>query len=239
MSNILTIITPSYNSLDNLRVLYNHLSKFNHLSFVWLIVDSKSTDGTIEYINSISDKWIEFYTEKDRGIYDGLNKAISLTRTKYYVVSGSDDLPFVDTILETIISKEHLNADLVLGKVIFNKISIKEPVIDKINVNKSRMSFHSVGSIIKTSIHDIIGFYATSLTLASDELFFQNIINSNLFKIVISDKIFGFYSNTGISARNKYLATLEMFYVKHRTSKPNFIILSKTFIKLICYKIKK
>ncbi len=238
MNNLLTIITPSFNSLKNLQILYKHLSKFNDLIFVWLIVDSNSTDGTIEYFSNVKDKWIDFYSLKDNGIYEGLNNGINLTKSKYYLVSGSDDLPNVDILLESITELNN-EPDLILGKVTYGKRILKSPFIDLISINKSRMSFHSIGTIIKTDLHSKIGKYSTTLTLASDELLFQRIIELDDFKYFISENIFGFYSNTGISARNKYLATLEMFYVKYRSKKPDIFILTKTFLKLICYKLIK
>ena len=238
MNNLLTIITPSFNSLKNLQILYKHLSKFNDLIFVWLIVDSNSTDGTIEYFSNVKDKWIDFYSLKDNGIYEGLNNGINLTKSKYYLVSGSDDLPNVDIVLESITELNN-EPDLILGKVTYGNQILKSPIIDLISTCKSRMSFHSIGTIIRTDLHSKIGKYSTTLTLASDELLFQRIIELDDFNYFISENIFGFYSNTGISARNKYLATLEMFYVKYRSKKPDIFILIKTFIKLICYKLIK
>ena len=168
-----------------------------------------------------------------------MNKGINLTNSKYYVVSGSDDLPNVDILLNII--KIHFNnePDLILGKVIYADGILKSPIINLKTIHKSIMSFHSIGTIIKTDLHKNLGNYSTTLSLASDELFFQRIIERCNFNYNISDEIFGYYSNTGISARNRYLATLEMFYVKYRSQKPNILILFKTFIKLICYKLKK
>ena len=239
MNNLLTIITPSFNSLKNLKILHKHLANFTNLTFTWLIIDSKSTDGTVEYFSDITDLWIDFYSIKDNGIYEGLNNGISLTNSKYYVVSGSDDLPNVDILLETIINQMNNEPDLILGNTIYEDGILKSPYIDFKSKNKSRMSFHSIGTIFKANLHSKVGKYSTTLSLASDELLFQKLFDLVDLRYYISEKTFGYYSNTGISAKNRYLATLEMFYVKYRIQKPNIFILTKTFIKLLCYKTIK
>jgi hypothetical protein len=203
---------------------------------VWVIIDSNSTDGTVEHFLNIKDSWIQFLSEKDNGIYDGLNKGLSLTKTKYYVVSGSDDLPNVDVLLDLILKNKLSEPDLILGNVIYENGIIKSPLIDLKYIKNSRLSFHSIGTIIKTDLHKKIGKYSNTLRLASDELFFQKIMEFDNFSYFLSEEIFGFYSNTGVSAKNKYLSTLEMFYVKYSTHKPNSYILFKTFIKLLYYK---
>ena len=141
--------------------------------------------------------------------------------------------------METIINQIDFEPDLILGNIIFEDGILKSPYIDLISKNKSRMSFHSIGTIIKTDLHNKIGNYSTTLKLASDELLFQKFIELFDLRYFVSEKIFGYYSNTGISARNKYLSTLEMFYVKYRIQKPSIFILTKTFIKLLCYKAIK
>jgi len=239
MNDLLTIITPSFNSVKNLQILHKHLAKFSNLTFKWLIIDSYSNDGTLEYFTNITASWIDFYSIKDYSIYEGLNNGIRLTNSKYYVVSGSDDLPNVDILLEAIINQTNFDPDLILGNVFFEDGILKTPCVDLNSKHKSRMSFHSIGTIIKTDIHNKIGYYSTTLRLASDELFFQKLIELIDLRYYITEKIFGYYSNTGISARNKYLSTFEMFYVKYRNQKPNFFILLKTFLKLLCYKAIK
>ena len=77
MNNLLTIITPSFNSIKNLQILHKHLAKFTNLTFTWLIIDSKSTDGTLEFFTKTTDMWINFHSIKDYGIYEGLNNGIS------------------------------------------------------------------------------------------------------------------------------------------------------------------
>ena len=50
--------------------------------YEWLIVDGASTDGTVEMVESLNVGGTRIYSEPDRGIYDAMNKAISLAEGK-------------------------------------------------------------------------------------------------------------------------------------------------------------
>ena len=65
--------------------------------FEYLIVDGGSTDGTVaiacSYQNTFAEKGIEFrvYSEKDRGIYDAMNKGIHLSRGDFVSFLNAGD----------------------------------------------------------------------------------------------------------------------------------------------------
>lgn len=237
MEKLLTVITPSYNSLVNLVVLFDHLKSFNHDLFYWIIADSNSSDGTIDFFSQLEVSWLSFISEKDLGIYDGLNKGLKYCRTEFYVVSGADDLPDMQTLLSTLNENAHLSPDLILGNCFYAENRIKQPFFCLSKIEESRMSFHSVGTIFRTKIHDLVGFYSTTLRLASDELLFQKIIRGP-FVVSSSNNFFGHYSNSGLSSTNRFLATLEMFYVRSIFAKPKFLAVFLFVLKLLWHRIR-
>jgi hypothetical protein len=173
----------------------------------------------------------------DTGIYDGINKGIEKCMSDFYVVVGSDDLPDLRVIVSTLLDLIGEKPDLILGKCYYGKNSLKVPQINFNNCQDSRMSFHSVGTIFRTAIHKDIGYYSTTLKLASDELVFRSIIKSNN-KVITSDRVFGYYSNSGVSARQSFLALYEMFYVKLSYQKPSIFDVLIFALKLLWYRIR-
>jgi len=237
-SNKIYIITPSYNTINDLKKLYQHLLTFDKNKFIWIIIDGQSNDGTQQFFLNIINNWLIFKSEKDYGIYDAINKAIEkfITNNDFYVVSGSDDLPDVDNLFFSI---NNTNSDIILGQVEFPQKKIKYPFLSLSNYSKSSMSFHSVGTIIKKDVHNKIGIYSTNFRTVSDELFFQNALRNSTIVISTSNLIFGFYSNSGLSAREYVLVTLEMFYIRTFFYKITFFDLILLFLKLCKYKIQK
>jgi glycosyltransferase involved in cell wall biosynthesis len=89
----LSIIIPTFNSEERLKnCLYSVLNQ-NYPALEIIIVDGGSSDKTIEIINSSTNRIYKWISEPDHGIYDAMNKGISLCSndTDYILFLGSDD----------------------------------------------------------------------------------------------------------------------------------------------------
>lgn len=87
---LISLITPTYNDLKNLKKLIKNLNKQTFKNFEHIIADGGSTDGTVDYLkaNRIVDKII---TSKDLNMYRGLNKAIDICDGKIIGYINADD----------------------------------------------------------------------------------------------------------------------------------------------------
>ena len=56
-----------------------------------MIVDGASMDGTVEVIRSSADVVTRWLSEPDGGIYEAMNKGLSLASGQYVVFFGADD----------------------------------------------------------------------------------------------------------------------------------------------------
>lgn len=90
----ISVITVCYNSASTLRDTLESVLKQNYPDIEHIIVDGKSTDGTIELIRQYETlyqgklKWI---SEQDAGIYDAMNKGISLATGDVIGFLNADD----------------------------------------------------------------------------------------------------------------------------------------------------
>ena len=73
-----SLITASFNSQSTLRETIESVSSQSHFPIEYIIIDGNSTDGTREIIQSYSSKISKFISEPDQGIYDALNKGITI-----------------------------------------------------------------------------------------------------------------------------------------------------------------
>lgn len=100
MNKILTIITVTYNSGKTLQRTIDSISTQKTDAIEYIVIDGGSTDDTLEIIKRnepFIDKWI---SEKDNGIYDAMNKGITLSSGKFIAFMNSDDW-FEDRVLTT------------------------------------------------------------------------------------------------------------------------------------------
>lgn len=73
-----SIITPSYNMLSYLKMCHASITDQNDVSVEHIVIDGGSTDGTVEWLQE--QKNIVWISEKDKGMYDALNKGLRLAQ---------------------------------------------------------------------------------------------------------------------------------------------------------------
>lgn len=108
MSEVITIITPTFNRYINLKKLYKSLLLQTNKSFIWFIVDDGSTDVTCEYIKKIQKCTqifkIKYMYQKNSGKHIAINNALKVINTELTFIVDSDDHLTPDAI-ETILKK--------------------------------------------------------------------------------------------------------------------------------------
>ena len=87
-----SIITVVWNNLAGLKQTKETLYQQVCSDWEWIIVDGASTDGTLEYALSCSGGRVRVISERDRGIYDAMNKGLLLAEGSYVVFLNSGDL---------------------------------------------------------------------------------------------------------------------------------------------------
>lgn len=70
-----SIVTPTHNSLPQLRRCVGSLRAQSEIEYQHIIQDAESTDGTEQWLSGQGD--IEGYVERDHGMYDAINKGWS------------------------------------------------------------------------------------------------------------------------------------------------------------------
>ena len=143
------------------------------------MIDGGSTDGTKEYLES-EKKNLKFITEKDRGIYDAINKGIRISEGKYINTINAGDEYFSEESLQIIKNYFDKNNEIsfVFGAVKKNKIYHKyEP--KKMNWSFNFYPAHSGGFFVKKVVHDKIGLYNLKYRCSSDYDFFWRLIKKN------------------------------------------------------------
>lgn len=98
----MTIITATYNSLSTLKLAWTSLSSQSFSNWEWIVVDGASTDGTVEWLQSIDDSRVKWESEKDQGIYDALNKGLERSTGTVIGFLHADDFFADDRVLENI-----------------------------------------------------------------------------------------------------------------------------------------
>ena len=89
----LTVVTVNFNNSCGLRKTLKSLSLVETKPKEIIVIDSESNDMPNKVIEDFNKNLnILFINEKDKGIYDGMNKGLALVKTKlvHYLNSGDE-----------------------------------------------------------------------------------------------------------------------------------------------------
>lgn len=87
-----TIVVTSYNQLDYLKITLNSVFKQTYNDFELIIADDFSTDGTVEWLKTLTDKRLKLQLNpKNLGIPSNRNLALSNSEGKFIAILDGDD----------------------------------------------------------------------------------------------------------------------------------------------------
>jgi glycosyltransferase len=111
-----SIITAVYNSERYIQNCIESIVGQDYPNIEYIVIDGGSTDRTIEIVKGF-DKHIHYFiSEKDKGIYDALNKGIAVATGDVVGILHADDILASPTVISQIVSAfESSKADAVYG----------------------------------------------------------------------------------------------------------------------------
>jgi len=115
--SLITVVYNAQNTID--RCLDSVVrQKFNNVQHI--VIDGGSTDNTIKIINKYRDNISVFISEPDNGIYDAMNKGISLADGDIIGTLNADDYLANDDILNDVANSfEQQNVHILYGDLDF------------------------------------------------------------------------------------------------------------------------
>jgi glycosyltransferase involved in cell wall biosynthesis len=98
-----SIISATFNSAATIAGCIASVNNQTHNYIEHIIIDGASTDNTLEIIKSAPSRVVKIISEPDNGIYDAMNKGISLATGDVIGILNSDDLYTDNNVLENVV----------------------------------------------------------------------------------------------------------------------------------------
>lgn len=117
-----SIITVTYNAGKVLEDTIQSVITQTYKNVEYIIVDGKSTDGTIDIVNRYREHIHTIVSEPDKGLYDAMNKGIDLATGDYLCFLNAGDELHEDDTLQLIVHS--LNGEKELPDVIYGETAI-------------------------------------------------------------------------------------------------------------------
>jgi glycosyltransferase involved in cell wall biosynthesis len=113
---LVTIITPSYNRAWIIQDCIDCIKKQSYKNIEHIVIDGASTDHTLDILKREEKNYnLQWISEKDRGVYDAVNKGIKLAKGQIVTYLNTDDFYFpysVEVMVKKFLSSD---ADIVYG----------------------------------------------------------------------------------------------------------------------------
>lgn len=89
---MLSIITINKNNKAGLQKTISSLDKLDRRDFQWVFIDSRSTDGSLDVADAFTQQNDIFVSEPDSGIYNAMNKGVTLANRPLVLFLNSGDM---------------------------------------------------------------------------------------------------------------------------------------------------
>ena len=110
-----SIITVNFNNKEGLLRTIESVINQTFRDFEFIVIDGGSTDGSAELLKEYDSQINYWVSEKDGGIYQGMNKGIAKATGDYLNFMNSGDCFFNENVLENI-NNRNLSSDIIVGK---------------------------------------------------------------------------------------------------------------------------
>ena len=204
MREVITVITPTYNRLKEIKKLYSSLNEQKNKDFVWLVIDDGSNDNTKSFFKNLNksiDFKIEYYYKSNGGKHTALNYAFKKIKTSLFCVVDSDDY-LAENAIQVIIDNYNFYKEKgVYGFVYLKGYSISNPITMKFKEDVF------IGDYIK----DIINKQPHGDRF---EIFYSELLLNHKFPIFKDEKFIGegFFWNE-ISRNKKIVFINKVLYI--------------------------
>ncbi len=120
----ISIVTVCLNACNVIEKTILSILNQSYTDFEYVLIDGLSTDNTVEIINRFKDDFssrnihYKYYSEKDNGIYDAMNKSLDRINGEWVLFMNAGDFFSGSDVLEKIFREDIEGYDLIYGDII-------------------------------------------------------------------------------------------------------------------------
>ena len=194
----ISIITITYNSAATVEDTIKSVVMQDYPNVEYLIIDGKSKDGTLQIAEKYKDKISKVVSEKDKGLYDALNKGIKHASGDIIGMLHSDDLYSNPQVLSKIVKtfQDNPEAEGVYADLVFVNRNDTDKVMrtwesgtyQEGDFLKGWMPPHPT-FFVKKAAYEKHGGFNTELKLSADYELMLRLIHKNQIKLAYLNEV--------------------------------------------------
>lgn len=192
----ISIITAVFNKREFIEGCIKSVISQDYKDIEYILIDGGSTDGTMEVVNKYSDKITIVISEKDRGIFDALNKGVRIATGDYVGFLHSDDIYSNNGVIGKVADLLSVSgSDSLYGDLEYVSKRNTDKVIRYWKAGGYKKNAFMNGWMpphptlfIRKQAYDKYGYFDTSLKVAADyELTLRFLYKNNISAVYLPD----------------------------------------------------
>ena len=247
----ISIITATYNSEATLKDTLESVLSQSFTNYEHIIVDGNSDDSTMNIVKQYEPKYngkLKYISEKDKGIYDAMNKGIRMATGDVIGILNSDDIYASKYVLEKISDTfNRTKCDGTYANILFKD--------EKTMTKTKRVWISASGKIengwqpahptlyLKKEVYEKIGMYNLEYPICADYDFMIKMLKDKSIKLTYINEVLvhmriGGTSTDGLKGYYKNLKEAHKVLVNNNMPHPYYIDFRRS-IKTIIQMLKK
>ncbi len=233
---VVTIVTVVFNDANNVENIIKNVTAQSYPNLEYIIIDGGSSDGTLDIIKQYEDKIDYWISEGDKGIYDAMNKGVSVATGEWVNFMNAGDAFYRSTTLAEVIEAIPPSADLVYGHTYY-KENENLTLIKTYNIEYLWMSMicSHQSLFVRTDILKKHPFNIRYKISSDFDFIYYCYVNKYTF--FDTDKIIAIHSIDGVSEQNIIARMMERWRIVNNYT-PS-LKMNIFYFKLLFRKIKR
>ncbi len=193
----ISIITAVWNNRETIADAIESVLSQTYSDAEYIIIDGGSTDGTVDIIRSYGDRITKFVSEKDKGIYDALNKGVKLATGDVIGFLHSDDVFADENSVAKIAEAFSENTDGVYSDLIYTPKSDITKILRYWESRSFTPELLSRGWMpahptlyLRREIYDRFGMFDLNFRIAADYDFILRVFTSGINTVYIPEVLY-------------------------------------------------
>ncbi|HYF31975.1 MAG TPA: glycosyltransferase family 2 protein [Chitinophagaceae bacterium] len=170
----ISIITATYNSATTISDTLDCVAKQDYANVEHIIVDGKSSDDTLQIVHNYPHV-AKVVSEKDKGIYDAMNKGLKLATGDIIGILNSDDIYVDGQVLSKVARAFEQDIDACYADLKYVSDKDLDKVVRYWKAGRFNNRSFLMGWMpphptffVKREVYDKVGYFDTSLRSAAD-----------------------------------------------------------------------
>ncbi|MGN7808436.1 glycosyltransferase family 2 protein [Flavobacterium johnsoniae] len=193
-----SIITVVYNNEKTILDAIQSVISQSYDNIEYIIIDGGSEDNTVVKINEYKDRISHFISEKDKGLYDAMNKGIKMATGEVIGILNSDDLYQDFDVINDVMKQfnNDIDLDILYGNLVYVKTDDINRIVRKWKCKPYYNHFFENGNVpphpalfVRKKVYDEAGLFNLDYKLAADYELMLRMFKKHFFKVKYMDRL--------------------------------------------------